>query len=78
MRSTFRSVARLKGEIQMLRRQRSRAFTVVIPAAAALLLSLGPTAAQSVANFYAGKTVTLSIGFTAGGGYDLYARAIAR
>jgi tripartite-type tricarboxylate transporter receptor subunit TctC len=63
----------------MLQFQRSRASAAVIPAAAALLiLSFGPTAAQSVANFYAGKTVNLSIGFTAGGGYDLYARVVAR
>ena len=63
----------------MLQLQRSRASNAVIPAAAALLmLSFEPTAAQSVANFYSGKTVNLSIGFTAGGGYDLYARTVAR
>jgi tripartite-type tricarboxylate transporter receptor subunit TctC len=47
---------------------------------AALLISipLGPAAAQSVANFYSGKTVSVLIGFTAGGGYDLYGRTVAR
>ena len=34
--------------------------------------------ADSVANFYRGKTVTVYIGNTAGGTYDLYARTIAR
>lgn len=34
--------------------------------------------AQSVAKFYKGKTVNLVIGFSAGGGYDLYARELAR
>ncbi|MCC6890654.1 MAG: hypothetical protein IT536_19190 [Hyphomicrobiales bacterium] len=34
--------------------------------------------AQSVADFYKGKTVTVIVGYTAGGGYDLYARALAR
>ena len=34
--------------------------------------------AQSVADFYKGKTVNVIVGYTAGGGYDLYARALAR
>jgi tripartite-type tricarboxylate transporter receptor subunit TctC len=29
-------------------------------------------------NFYAGKTVQIVVGFTAGGGFDLYARTLAR
>jgi len=37
-----------------------------------------PVWADDVANFYAGKTVTVVIGFSAGGGYDLYARLLAR
>ena len=41
----------------------------------------GPTSqvhANSVADFYAGKTVTITVGFTPGGGYDLYARLAAQ
>jgi tripartite-type tricarboxylate transporter receptor subunit TctC len=34
--------------------------------------------AQDPAAFYKGKTVELYIGYTAGGGYDLYARVLAR
>ena len=34
--------------------------------------------AQSVADFYAGKTINVLIGFSAGGGYDIYARMLAR
>src|SRR5262249_39581975 len=34
--------------------------------------------ADAVADFYRGKTVTVIVGYTAGGGYDIYARAIAR
>ena len=30
------------------------------------------------ADFYAGKTIRVSVGFAAGGGYDTYARAVAR
>ena len=29
-------------------------------------------------NFYAGKTLTLIVGFSPGGGYDIYARTVAR
>jgi len=37
-----------------------------------------PAHAQSVADFYKGKTITLAIGFPVCGGYDLYARTLAR
>jgi tripartite-type tricarboxylate transporter receptor subunit TctC len=46
-----------------------------------LLLAAFPSAtarAQSAADFYKGKTVDLQIGYSVGGGYDLYARLIAR
>jgi tripartite-type tricarboxylate transporter receptor subunit TctC len=46
----------------------------------ASLLALVPAAAeaQGVAEFYRGKTVELQIGYSVGGGYDIYARLIAR
>ncbi len=53
-------------------------------AAAALLvfvLALTPVTmarAQNVADFYRGKAIDLDIGYSVGGGYDLYARLIAR
>ena len=37
-----------------------------------------PAGAQSVEEFYRGKNVTIAIGFSVGGGYDLYARLLAR
>jgi tripartite-type tricarboxylate transporter receptor subunit TctC len=33
--------------------------------------------AQSVADFYRGRALTISVGFSAGGGYDLHARTLA-
>jgi tripartite-type tricarboxylate transporter receptor subunit TctC len=45
--------------------------------AAALTLAT-PARAQSVEEFYRGKTITILIGFSAGGGYDQYARLLAR
>jgi tripartite-type tricarboxylate transporter receptor subunit TctC len=38
----------------------------------------GPAPAQSVGDFYKGKTVQIIVGFGVGGGYDLYARALSR
>ena len=49
--------------------------------AALALAAVLPTAvafAQSPADFYKGKNVELYIGYSVGGGYDLYARTIAR
>jgi tripartite-type tricarboxylate transporter receptor subunit TctC len=38
----------------------------------------GAARADAVSDFYKGKTVTVIVGYSAGGGYDLYARALAR
>ena len=37
-----------------------------------------PVHADAVSDFYAGRTISIMVGFGPGGGYDLYARAIAR
>jgi tripartite-type tricarboxylate transporter receptor subunit TctC len=34
--------------------------------------------AQTVAEFYKGRTITITVGYSAGGGYDIYARALGR
>jgi tripartite-type tricarboxylate transporter receptor subunit TctC len=41
------------------------------------LLAATPASAQD-ADFYKGKTINLIVGFTPGGGYDIYARLLAR
>jgi hypothetical protein len=41
-------------------------------AIAALLLAAADAAAQPAEPFFARKTITISIGYTAGGSYDLY------
>src|SRR5207249_7357619 len=46
--------------------------------AAWLLLPAATASAQSPAEFYKGKTVELDIAYSVGGGYDLYARMLAR
>src|SRR4029079_7041132 len=44
----------------------------------AFVLWVAPVSAQSVAEFYKGKTITCYIGYGVGGGYDLFARTISR
>jgi len=53
-----------------------RAFGMGI-VAAALLGSTAPRA-DAVSDFYKGRTVTVIVGFSAGGTYTLYARLLAR
>jgi tripartite-type tricarboxylate transporter receptor subunit TctC len=50
-----------------------------LPAVCALALSAGLVgSAQAQPDFYKGKTVTIVVGFTPGGGYDINARHIGR
>jgi len=43
-----------------------------------ILCSASACLAQTSAEFYRGKTIELNIGFSVGGGYDAYARTLAR
>ena len=43
-----------------------------------LLWPFAPAVAQTPADFYRGKTVSISVGFGPGGGYDRHARTLAR
>src|SRR4029453_1115782 len=52
----------------------ARAAGVAVAAA----LSVSAASAQSPAEFYKGKNVDLYIGYSVGGGYDVYARILAR
>src|SRR4029078_2066773 len=44
----------------------------------AAVFTTSSAAAQSVERFYAGRQVTITVGFAPGGAYDTYARAVAR
>lgn len=59
--------------------RRGFAAAVVLTLAVALagVAVARPAAAQDAASFYRGKTVTLAVGFGAGGGNDAYARMLA-
>jgi tripartite-type tricarboxylate transporter receptor subunit TctC len=54
----------------------SRALPLLC-ACALLSAAPGAAAADTVADFYRGKTISLYVGFPPGGGYDLYARVFA-
>ncbi|MFM2130223.1 MAG: hypothetical protein RL477_1769 [Pseudomonadota bacterium] len=55
-----------------------KASVVCAAAAAGLAFAATPASADAIADFYKGKTVTVFIGYAAGGGYDEYARFLAR
>jgi len=50
---------------------------IIAALAGVLTLVAAPAHAQSLADFYRGKTVTIVVGADAGGGYDLTARTLA-
>jgi len=47
-------------------------------AAAAFVTAAVPVRAETIADFYKGRSMPLVIGFSVGGGYDAYARLLAR
>jgi len=49
----------------------------VLAIAALALATVSPAHADAVSDFYKGKTVTIYVGFTPGGNYDLYARMLS-
>ena len=58
-----------------------RSINVTTAALASLLAGAsfsGAAHAQDAASFYAGKNIGVIVGFGPGGGYDLYARLLAR
>jgi len=44
----------------------------------AMLAAGGASAQDAVAQFYKGRQITVLVGSSAGGGYDIYARLVAR
>src|SRR4051794_8873499 len=53
----------------------------LVQAGAAVAVALtfaNPVRADSVEDFYRGRTLNIVVGFSAGGGYDLYARLLGR
>jgi len=57
---------------------RRKRFAAAMAGLAFFAAGLAPARAEEVADFYRGKELRLVIGASVGGGYDIYARAIAR
>ena len=55
-----------------------RMIAAVMAAAGAMIGAIDRAEADPVADFYKGKSINVYIGFSAGGGYDYYARLMAR
>jgi tripartite-type tricarboxylate transporter receptor subunit TctC len=58
--------------------RRGLAFGALGIAAGAMAQGVSAARADPIADFYSGKSVQLVIGYAPGGGYDVYARALAR
>lgn len=61
-----------------MKKSPSRRVVAQLLASLALFAPTALHAQQSVADFYRGKTIDLLIGYAPGGGYDTYARLVAR
>jgi tripartite-type tricarboxylate transporter receptor subunit TctC len=61
-----------------VRTQPAIALARLVVMVAALALGAAAAGADDVADFYRGRQVTLIVGFGPGGGYDVYARLLAR
>ena len=55
-----------------------RLLPAAVFAVSCLVAAAPAAAADAVADFYKGKTVTISIGYGPGGGYDVYTRTVGR
>jgi tripartite-type tricarboxylate transporter receptor subunit TctC len=62
----------------LLSRRACQLALSVLATAAWCIAGTAPSAAQDPAAFYRGKTVRIVVGFSSGGGYDVYARVLAR
>jgi tripartite-type tricarboxylate transporter receptor subunit TctC len=79
--ATFGSMRSVSPAVPTRAARRSARLALPTLRVGAVLLTamlVRPAAAESVEEFYRGKNVTVAIGFSVGGGYDLYARLLAR
>jgi tripartite-type tricarboxylate transporter receptor subunit TctC len=70
------------GRVRIIAEETMGRRTGLFAGAAGIVIALGsgapPAAAQTSAEFYVGKTVSVIIGFGPGGGYDRWGRTVAR
>ncbi len=59
--------------------RKSRAIVCALAAGIGVMLpDMGIAQADTVEDFYKGKTISITVGFTPGGGYDIYGRLLGR
>jgi tripartite-type tricarboxylate transporter receptor subunit TctC len=71
----------MRALLALFKRSRVQRFNVLLSSACtafALLHTSHPEAVLAQSNFYQGKTITMIVSSTTGGGYDLWARLMAR
>jgi tripartite-type tricarboxylate transporter receptor subunit TctC len=61
-----------------MQNKNARACAAALAGALALLATSATARADSIEDFYKGKTITVIVGYSVGGGYDLYGRLVAR
>src|SRR5262249_20505884 len=71
----WKSTSPLRGEVKAAARSLTSLLGLVL---VALLALPAPVPAQTVEQFYRGRTVAIVVGFATGGAYDPYARLVAR
>jgi len=77
--SRFDTIRRCFMRLEMLQTIMAAKMRAMAAAAAVMVLGMGDLArAADVTPFFAGKTLRVLVGFSPGGGYDLYARELAR
>ena len=59
-------------------KKKIQASVKAVTALAAMLVLVGYPSQSTAADFYQGKTISIIVGYAAGGGYDTYARTFAR
>lgn len=78
MKSHIRLQARTQDRKQVGPRRRVRVAAALLAGAAFAFAASAHAQSDSLADFYRSKPFTIIVGYSAGGGYDVYARAIAR
>src|SRR4051812_11916384 len=61
-----------------MRRQSAATFQAVLALAAFAVCAMQVARAETVEEFYRGKRLTITVGYGTGGGYDVFARLLAR
>ncbi len=71
-------IAILRDAPSALLRMTARVAVLTLTLVGAVLVLASVARAQSPADFYKGRNIDLYVGYSVGGGYDLYARGLAR